>query len=99
MRKAAGWTAAGGAAYFALLPLLFAGINLGLPLWLERLLLLLAAPGVMLMLPWLPLLRRLGLSQGEWLQAPDPLAYIALAALYCLLLAGAAGLISAWRSR
>lgn len=99
MFKAAGYTAASAAAYFALLPLLFAAINLGLPLWLERLLLLLAAPGLLLLLPWLPLLRRLGLSRGEWLQAPDPLAYIALAALYCLVLAALAAVISAWRWR
>lgn len=87
LNKSARIAAGACAGYFALVPLLFAAVNLGLPMWLERLLLALAAPGVLSVLPWLPLLRRLGWSEGEWLIGPSPWAYALLALAYSLVAA------------
>ena len=83
MSVSAAWIASGAtAAYFALVPLLFAAVNSGLPMWLERLLLGLATPGVLLVLVWMPLLKSLGLGQGEWIVGPSLAAYVLLALSY-----------------
>ena len=87
------------AGYFCLVPICFWIVNTGVPMWLEHLLLLLAAPGVLLMLPWLPLLQRLGLSQGEWIVGPSLGAYIALSLAYTLAASGLALLICRLPSR
>lgn len=84
-----------GAAYFALLPVIFMAINAGLPMWLERSLLVLGAPGILLVTLWTPLLRKIGLSQGEWIVGPSPWAYALLALLHTLLIYVAA----AWLAR
>lgn len=81
------------AAYFALVPLLFAAVNSGVPMWLERVLLGLAAPGVLLVLIWMPLLKGLGLGQGEWIVGPSLLAYVLLALAYSAAAGGLALLI------
>lgn len=81
------------AAYFTALPLIFTAINAGLPMWLERGLLVLGAPGILLMTLWLPWLRKLGLSQGEWIMGPSPWAYVLLALLHTLLFYAGAALL------
>lgn len=54
----------------------------GIPSWLEGLLSLLAAPAFVLLTVWNPLLRRLGLTRGEWVVAPSPLAFAVLVVFY-----------------
>lgn len=71
-----------------MVPICFWVVNTGVPMWLEHLLLLLAAPGVLLILPWLPLLHRLGLSQGEWIVGPSAAAYVVLALAYTIAASG-----------
>jgi hypothetical protein len=87
------------AVYFALLPALFMAINTGLPMWLERSLLVVGAPGILLMTLWTPLLRKIGLSQGEWIVGPSPIAYALLALLHTLLIYAAAALLSKFLAR
>ncbi len=54
----------------------------GIPSWLEGVLSLLAVPAFALLTVWNPLLRRLGLTRGEWVVAPSPLAFALLVILY-----------------
>ncbi|GGX86989.1 hypothetical protein GJV26_28990 [Massilia dura] len=55
---------------------------LGLPGWLETALSALAAPAVILLLAWNPLLAPLGLTAGEAVVAPTLLPCLAIVALY-----------------
>ena len=80
-RKAAGWTAA----YFVLSVAALASFNLGLPPALEQALSLFAAPALLLLAVWTPLLRPLGLASGEWLAAPTAPACLALIVFYALI--------------
>lgn len=73
------------AAYFVLSVAALASFNLGLAPPLERLLTLLAAPALLLMAVWTPLLRPLGLASGEWLAAPTLPGALLLIALYAAL--------------
>lgn len=73
------------AAYFALSVAALASFNLGLPGPLEQLLSLLAAPALVLMALWTPLLRPLGLASGEWMAAPTLPGALLLIALYAAL--------------
>ncbi|MES2076972.1 MAG: hypothetical protein V4462_15275 [Pseudomonadota bacterium] len=80
-RRAAGWTAA----YFVLSVAALASFNLGLPPALEQALSLFAAPALLLLAAWTPLLRPLGLASGEWLAAPTAPACLALIVFYALI--------------
>lgn len=77
--------AAATAAYFVLSVAALASFNLGLPPALEQALSLLAAPALVLMGLWTPLLRPLGLASGEWLAAPTLPGALLLIALYAAL--------------
>ena len=52
--------------------------------WLEQLISIFAAPAVMLLVIWVPLLRPLGLTSGEYIVMPNGPSTIALVALYTL---------------
>jgi hypothetical protein len=82
------------AAYFVLSVAALASFNLGLPPALEQALSLLAAPALILMAVWTPVLQPLGLASGEWLAAPTLPGALLLIALYAALayLATALGL-------
>ncbi len=73
------------AAYFVLSVAMLASFNLGLPPPLEQLLSLLAAPALLLMLIWTPLLRPLGLASGEWLSGPTLPGALLIIAVYAAL--------------
>ena len=60
-------------------------IDLGVPAWLETLLSALAAPGALALLVWSPVLRRLGLSDGEIVSVPNPVAFVMLTLFYAAL--------------
>lgn len=94
-----GFVAAVTAGYFALVPVLFGIVNVGVPMWIEHILLLIASPGVFAILPWIPLLRRLGLAEGEWLVGPSVPAYVVLSLLYVVVAALGALLLCRWLSR
>lgn len=71
----------------------------GVPSWLEGLLSLLVAPAFALLTLWNPLLRRLGLSRGEWVIAPSPLAFVVLVVLYAALAFGLTWVVVRWLQR
>lgn len=73
------------AVYFLFSVAMLASFNFGLPSPLEQLLSLLAAPALLLLAVWTPLLRPLGLSSGEWLTAPTLPGALLLVALYAAL--------------
>lgn len=73
------------ALYFVLSVAALVSFNLGLPAALEQLLSLLAAPALVLMGLWTPLLRPFGLASGEWLAAPTLPGALLLIALYAAL--------------
>lgn len=73
------------AAYFIFAIGAIASFNLNLPPWLEQTLSLLAAPGVLLLLAWNPVLRPLGMVSGEAVSAPNALACVLIVALYAAL--------------
>ena len=58
------------------------------PNWLEQLISLFAAPAVILLSLWNPLLKRFGLTSGEWFVMPGLGASVVLIALYALLAFG-----------
>ena len=58
------------------------------PNWFEQLISLFAAPAVILLTLWNPLLQRFGLTSGEWFVMPSLGASVALIALYALLAFG-----------
>lgn len=78
------------AAYLAFSIGALASFNLGLPPWLEGALSAAAAPGVLLLGIWAPVLRPLGLAGGEMFGFPTPLGCLLLVASY----AGLAFLLS-----
>lgn len=54
------------------------------PGWLEQLISLFAAPAVVLLVVWVPLLRPFGLTSGEYLVLPNGCSTVVLVALYTL---------------
>ncbi|MBQ5938413.1 MULTISPECIES: hypothetical protein [unclassified Massilia] len=70
------------AAYFGAAIGAVASFNLGLPPWLEQALSLLAAPAVLLLLVWNPVLRPLGLLHGEAVALPKGWVCVLLVLLY-----------------
>lgn len=70
------------AAYFGAAIGAVASFNLGLPPWLEQALSLLAAPAVLLLLAWNPVLRPLGLLHGEAVTLPKGWVCLLLVLLY-----------------
>jgi len=81
------------AAYFLLAIGAVRAFALGLPGWLEGALSLLAAPGVILLLAWNPVLSPLGLTAGEAVVVPTLLPCLAIIALYSALAWAAARLL------
>ncbi len=73
------------AAYFLLAIGALRSFALGLPGWLEQLLSLLAAPAVLLLLAWNPVLAPLGLTAGEAVVVPALLPCLFIIAFYALL--------------
>jgi hypothetical protein len=70
------------AAYFMFSVGSVASFNAGLPPQLERLLSAIAAPALLLMGVWAPLLHPLGLATGEWFAVPTLPGALVLTALY-----------------
>lgn len=73
------------AGYFVLSIGLLYLLNVGVPMWLEQLISAFAAPAVMSIVLWNPVLRPLGLTTGEWFTAPSLLASLSIVAFYTLL--------------
>jgi hypothetical protein len=55
------------------------------PSWLEQLISLFAAPAVILLTIWNPVLKPLGMVSGEWYTVPNLAACLLLVALYAAL--------------
>lgn len=68
--------------YLAAVPLIFRALNAGVPMWLEQALSLAALPGILSMTIWMPVLRRLGHVDGEWIMGPSFAAYVVLSIAY-----------------
>lgn len=68
-------------------------IDWGVPAWLESVLSALATPGVLALLVWAPLLKRLGLARGEMVTVPSPLAFALICVLYAVIAFGVASLV------
>jgi hypothetical protein len=81
------------AAYFVLSIGAVASFALGPPRWLEQCLSGLAAPAVLLLLVWNPMLRPLGLTSGEWFAVPSWPACLLIIAIYASLVYGLARLL------
>lgn len=73
------------ALYFLLAIAAIRSFALGLPGWLEAALSVLAAPAVLLLLAWNPLLAPLGMTAGETVVVPTLLPCLLIIALYALL--------------
>lgn len=72
------------AAYFMLTAGVFQLLNWGVPSWLEQILSFSVAPAAMLLTVWNPVLKRLGLTQGEWIVVPGPIAFFLLMMFYAV---------------
>lgn len=70
------------AVYFVFSVAVVSSFNLGLPPLLERVLSMVAAPALLLLALWAPLLRPLGLATGEALAAPTLPGALLLIVLY-----------------
>jgi hypothetical protein len=80
------WIAAGVVATYLVATFgVFRALNAGVPLWLEGWLSAFAAPGALAFLAWGPTLKRLGLSRGEMVLVPHPVAFVLLTLLYAAL--------------
>ncbi|WP_257451073.1 hypothetical protein [Archangium lipolyticum] len=87
------WAAGITVAYFVLSLGSVWSFSLGPPAWLEQGLSLLAAPALLLLLVWNPLLRPLGLTSGEWVVGPSGPACVLLILMYASLVYGLARLL------
>ena len=76
------WAAVVTAAYLLLAIGAVRAFALGLPGWLETALSALAAPAVILLLAWNPLLAPLGMTTGEAVVVPTLLPCLAIVGLY-----------------
>jgi hypothetical protein len=85
--------AAATAAYFLLAIGAIRAFALGLPGWLEATLSALAAPAVILLLAWNPLLAPLGMTAGEAVVVPTLLPCLLIIALYAAVAYGLARLL------
>ena len=81
-------------AYFLLVPLALWSINLGLPHALEVAVSVFIAPAAFAAQPFLPLLKTLGLTTGEWIRLPSLMGWIILSLIYA---GGIACLYGMWR--
>lgn len=72
------------AGYFVLSIGLLYLLNIGVPMWLEQLISAFAAPAVLSIVLWNPVLKPLGLTTGEWFTAPSLPASVAIVAFYTL---------------
>ena len=87
------------AAYFLFAIGAIRAFALGLPPWLEQGLSAVAAPAVVLLLVWNPLLQPLGLTAGEAVVVPTLVPCLFIIALYALLAWGLARFLQGRRRR
>jgi len=87
------WAAGITVAYFALSLGAVWSFSLDPPPWLEQGLSVLAAPALLLLLVWNPLLRPLGLTSGEWIVGPSGPACVLIILLYASVVYGLARLL------
>ena len=73
------------AGYFLTAAGLMSLLNRGVSGWLEQIISAFSAPAMIGLLVWNPLLRRLGLTDGEWIRIPSPWAFVVIVAFYALL--------------
>lgn len=93
-KRAAWWAAIAVVAYLVSTVGVFGLIDCGVPPWLEASLSLVAAPGVFALLLWVPVLKRIGLTQGEWVTVPDPFGFLMITALYALIVFAVVALLT-----
>ena len=94
MSKAPWIAAFATAGYFVCTAGVFRLFNLGISRGLEQVLSLLVAPAVLLLGLWDPVLKRLGMSKGEWFAVPDLPAFIALVVFYSAMVFAITALLS-----
>ncbi|MCK5581759.1 MAG: hypothetical protein KAJ18_10870 [Candidatus Omnitrophica bacterium] len=80
------WITAGFVAYAVLVYALIFLISLTIPGWMESVIGVLAIPVFWLIAPWMDLLRRMGLTEGEWIVAPSFAGYMLVVIVYAALL-------------
>lgn len=98
MRTAAK-AALGAAGYLVACAAIMASFNLGLPAWLEFVLSLLIAPGLIAVTACAPLLRGLGLTSGEWLVAPSAPGFLLVVLVYAGLAYGVVSVLGRFGRR
>ena len=72
------------AGYFVLSIGMLSLINIGVPMWLEQLISAFAAPAVLSIVVWNPILKPLGLTTGEWFTAPSLPIFFIIVVVYAL---------------
>ncbi|UMR29141.1 hypothetical protein MJ904_18855 [Massilia sp. MB5] len=87
-RHAPAMAAIATAAYFVLSIGALRAFAFDLPAELEQVLSMLAAPAMVLLLVWNPILHPLGLTSGEWVMAPNGAITLLIIALYSALAYG-----------
>ena len=78
------WVASSVAAWLLVSLTILYSFNLGMPMALEQALSLLAAPALLALGAWTPLLRPLGLTTGQWWALPSPLGCALIIAIYSI---------------
>jgi hypothetical protein len=60
-------------------------LEFSVPAWLEQIISLVAAPGIILLTIWNPVLKRLGMVSGEWVVVPSIGGFLVLVSGYAII--------------